>query len=189
MKSVYSILLGVMLTLCTLQASAVTHLAGVAVPETLQYGNKTMVHNGSGIRKKFFVQLYVGSLYLSKKSNNADEILASADAKAIRLVLISNKVTVPKMKQAMLKGLHRATNGNLAPIQNEVNQILAVFEKGVAVNDVFDIINVAGDGLHVLKNGERILAIVSPVFKDALFKMWLTNAAAYSRLRAGLLGL
>ncbi|PWQ93984.1 chalcone isomerase family protein [Leucothrix arctica] len=189
MKSVYSILLGVMLTLCTLQAPAATHLAGVAVPDTLKYGNKTMVHNGSGIRKKFFVQLYVGSLYLSKKSNDAAEILASEDAKAIRLVLISNKITIPKMKQAMLKGLHRATKGNLAPIQTEVDQILAVFEKGVAVNDVFDIINVEGDGLHVLKNSEKILAIHSPVFKNALFKMWLTNAAVDLRLRAGLLGM
>ena len=189
MKLLYSTIFGSMMALLTTQASAVTHMAGVTVPDVLQYGGKTMLHNGSGIRKKLFLKLYVGSLFLSKKSSNVEEIISSRDAKAIRLVLISNKVTVPRMKQAMLKGLHRATNGNIAPIQTEVDQILSVFDKGVAVNDVFDIVNVAGDGLHVLKNGQQILAISSPVFKDALFKMWLTKAAVDPRLRAGLLGL
>ncbi len=189
MKLIYSTIFGAMITFLSTQVSATTHMAGVAVPEVFQYGGKTLLHNGSGIRKKLFLKLYVGSLYLTEKSSDVDKILSSKDAKAIRLVLISNKVTVPRMKQAMLKGLHRATNGNIAPIQSEVDQILSVFEKGVAVNDVFDIVNVSGDGLHVLKNGRHILSIDSPVFKEALFKMWLTKAALDHNLRAGLLGL
>ena len=189
MKLIKSVLFGVLVAFFATYASASTKVAGVTVPDTLQYGGKTMVHNGSGVRKKLFMQLYVGSLYLSKKSSNVTEILSSKDAKAIRLVLISNKVTVPRMKQAMLKGLTKVTQGNLAPIQSEVDQILAVFDKGVAVNDAFDIINVQGNGLHVVKNGKQILRVNSPVFKDALFKMWLSNAAQDSRLRAGLLGM
>lgn len=189
MKLIHSMLFGVIVVLFAAQASASSSIAGVTVPDILQYDGKTMVHNGSGIRKKFFMKLYVGSLYLSKKSNDVAEILASEDTMAIRLVLISNKVTVANMKQSMLKGLNRATNGDLASIQTEVDQILAAFEKGVAVNDIFDIIHVAGDGLHILKNSELILTVRSPVFKEAVFKMWLSKAALDARLRTGLLGL
>lgn len=188
MKAIYSMVFGMMLALLTTQASAAS-LAGVAVPDVLQYGGKTMMHNGSGLRKKFFIKLYVGSLYLAKKSKDGDAIVAANDPMAIRLVVTSGRITVAKMKQAIIDGLRTSTKGNLAPIQPQIDQILTVFDKGIAVNDAFDIINVAGSGLHIRKNGEKVLAIRSPAFKQALFGMWLSKTPVDARLRAGMLGL
>ncbi|PWQ95858.1 chalcone isomerase family protein [Leucothrix arctica] len=188
MKAIYSMVFGMVLALLTTQASAAT-LAGVPVPDILQYGGKTMVHNGSGLRKKFFIKLYVGSLYLPKKSKDDDAIIAADEPMAIRLVVTSGRITVAKMKQAIIDGLHTSTKGNLAPIQPQIDQILTVFDKGIAVNDAFDIINVVGSGLHIRKNGEKVLTIRSPAFKKALFGMWLSKTPVDARLRTGLLGL
>ena len=188
MKAIYSIVFGMMLALFTTQASAAT-VAGVAIPDSLQYGGKTMVLNGSGLRKKFFFKLYVGSLYLPEKSKDGDAISAADEPMAIRLAMMSNKVTVPKMKQAIIDGLRSSTNGNLVPIQPQIDQVLTAFDKGIAVGDVFEIINVVGSGLHIRKNGEQLLTVRSVAFKQALFRMWLSKKPVDARLRAGLLGL
>ncbi|RVU86550.1 chalcone isomerase [Leucothrix sargassi] len=189
MKAIYSMVFGLALALFATQASAATNIAGVAVPDVLQYAGKTMLHNGSGLRKKFFIKLYVSSLYLSQKSKDGDAIVAADQPMAIRLVVTSGRVTQAKMKQAIVQGLTVSTKNNLAPIQAEVDQILTVFDKGVAVGDAFEIINVVGSGLHVVKNGEKVLAIRSPAFKQALFGMWLSKTPVDAGLRAGMLGL
>ena len=188
MKAIYSMVFGMLLALFTTQASA-GNVAGVAVPDVLQYGGKSMVLNGSGLRKKFFIKLYVGSLYLTAKSKDADSIVTGDQPMAIRLVVTSGRVTQAKMKQAIVDGLRTSTQGNLAPIQPQIDQILSVFDKGVAVGDAFELINVVGSGLHVVKNGERVMAIRSPAFKQALYGMWLSKTPVDARLRAGMLGL
>jgi hypothetical protein len=188
MKAIYSIVFGMLLALFATQASAVT-VAGVSVPDTLQYGGKTMVLNGSGLRKKFFFKLYVGSLYLPAKSKDGDAIAEANDSMAIRLAITSGRISPAKMKQAIVDGLRQATKGNIAPIQPQIDQVLGVFDKGVAVGDVFEIINVVGSGLHIVKNGTKVLVVGSPAFKQALFAMWLSKTPVDARLRAGMLGL
>ncbi len=53
------------LTLCINQAIA-ADLSGVFVDEQINAGNgETLVLNGMGLREKFWVDVYVGSLYLT----------------------------------------------------------------------------------------------------------------------------
>lgn len=185
MKAIYSIVLGLMLAIFTSQASADSSV----IPSELKYDGKTMVLNGSGVRKKFFMRLYVGSLYLTAKSTDGDAISAADEPMAIRLWVTNSRVTQEKMKQAIVAGLNTATNGDLASIQTELDQVLGVFDKGVAIKDVFEIINVVGSGLHIVKNGEKMLVVNSLPFKQALFRMWLSKTPVDARLRRGMLGL
>ena len=43
-------------------------LADVTLPDTVTVGNQTLVLNGMGLRTKLFIKVYVGGLYLEKKS-------------------------------------------------------------------------------------------------------------------------
>ena len=61
----------------TLSAAA-ADLAGVSVPESAQVAGANLALNGVGLRKKFFIKIYVGGLYLPQKSSDADAIIASA---------------------------------------------------------------------------------------------------------------
>ena len=51
----------------TLQAMEV---AGVTIPQTLELNSNTLKLNGAGLRRKFFMDLYVGSLYVETKTSD-----------------------------------------------------------------------------------------------------------------------
>ena len=56
MRTIYTMVAGLLMAFMATQASA-ANIAGVNMPDQLQYGGKTMVLNGAGIRKKFFMKL------------------------------------------------------------------------------------------------------------------------------------
>ena len=47
---------------------------GVQIPRTLEFKGQTLALNGVGERSKFFTDLYVQALYLTKYSSDAKQI-------------------------------------------------------------------------------------------------------------------
>jgi len=45
-------------------------IEGINMPESLEVAKSKLILNGAGVRSKFFMDLYVGGLYLQNKSNN-----------------------------------------------------------------------------------------------------------------------
>ncbi len=74
-------------TLALSPAARAASLAGVDIPETFSIDGKSLVLNGYGLRTLTFlkVKIYVAALYLPKKSNDAQAILASPGPKVLRL--------------------------------------------------------------------------------------------------------
>jgi hypothetical protein len=52
-------------------------LADVTLENKITVNGQTLVLNGLGLRKKFFIKVYVGGLYLQTKSSNPATILSS----------------------------------------------------------------------------------------------------------------
>src|SRR5262245_48939609 len=75
-----------MLAVWTLDtAASAAELGGATLPDTLKAGDVTLKLNGLGLRKKSIVKVYVGALYLTSPSKDADAILASDQARAVRM--------------------------------------------------------------------------------------------------------
>lgn len=182
---IFSITLSLLLLL---SLSATAH-AKESVPSTLNYGGKTLVHNGSGLRKKLFITLYVGSLYLTEKSKDAEKIIKDDSPMAIRLLIRSSLISKEKMKEATLEGFEKSTGGNIAPIKPQIDTLLKTFDKGVGTGDVFELINMPGSGVHVIKNGVKVATIRSAAFKQALFGIWLSKHPVQPSLKRKMLGL
>ena len=72
-------------------------IGGINMPETIKAGSTTLVLNGAGIRTKFFMKLYVGGLYLQNKTSDANKVLNTDEAMAMRLHIISSMITSEKM--------------------------------------------------------------------------------------------
>src|SRR5262245_26896864 len=60
-------------------------LSGVTMPDTLDVHGQHLVLNGMGVRKKTFVKVYVGGLYLTQPARDAGAIVAASAAKAVRM--------------------------------------------------------------------------------------------------------
>ena len=160
---------------------------GITMPDTLQAGGETLMLNGAGIRSKFVFDLYVAGLYLKEKSSNAAAIIKSSDPMAIRLHIISGKITSEKMSKATREGFEKSTGGNTAPISAEIDQFIGAFSEPIKEGDIFEFANTA-DGVIVTKNGAEKATIASPEFKQALFGIWLSDHPVQGKLKKAMLG-
>ena len=92
------------------------------------------------------------------------------------------------MTEATLEGFEASTDGNMAPVQDDVDQFMAVFQEEIKEGDVFDLVYLPGEGVRVLKNGEVRDTVGDLAFKKALFGIWLSDKPAQENLKERMLG-
>ena len=168
---------------------SVTATAKDALAQSFSYGGKTMQLNGVGLRKKLFISLYVGSLYLTENSKDANKIINDDSPQAIRLMIKSSLISPKKMKEATLEGFKKSTHGEITAIKPQIDVLLKTFDKGVGPGDTYDLINMPGSGVHVVRNGVKVATIRSAAFKKALFGIWLSDNPVQQSLKRKMLGL
>ncbi|BCY29515.1 chalcone isomerase family protein [Flavobacterium okayamense] len=182
-------LMAVLLVVSTVfSVNAQKEVSGVKVSNNLVVEGHDLMLNGAGLREKMWIDLYVGSLYLPKKSSNAAEIMSSNDAQAIKLNIVSGMITSEKMINAVNEGFENATGGKTAPLKAKIDKFKSFFKDEIKKGDEFLIANVPGKGVMVSKNGVAKGTIDGADFKKALFGIWLSNKPADKDLKAGMLG-
>ncbi|WP_148862426.1 chalcone isomerase family protein [Marinobacter fonticola] len=185
MKKVTSALL---LSLALVGPTSALTVEGVDIPEQVSANDSKLMLNGAGVRSKWFLDLYVGSLYVPQNQSNAQAIIDADEPQAIRLDIISGMITSDKMSSATLEGFEASTDGNMAPVQAEIDKFMKVFKEEIKEGDNFDLVYVPGEGTQVYKNGEKRDTIVGMPFKKALFGIWLSDEPAQEDLKAAMLG-
>lgn len=164
-------------------------LAGVSLPDSMQAGNTRLMLNGAGVRTKFMMDIYVGGLYLSAKSGNADSIIAADEPMAIKLQMVSGMITSEAMEEATMEGFQNTTGGNMKALAEPIDQFVAVFREPISVGDVFDIVHMPAKGLDIFKNGAFKGTVQGGLeFKQAVFGIWLGDKPAHKKLKSGMLG-
>ena len=163
-------------------------VGGVKVPYIFKTDETTLVINGAGIREKYFMDLYVGALYLKAKSSDAAKIMNNDEAMCIKLQIVSGMITSEKMTKAVDEGFTKSTNKNITPIAAKIKQFKDVFSAKINKGDIFDIVYETAKGVLVYKNGKLSATISGLEFKKALFGIWLCNDPADSELKEKMLG-
>lgn len=178
-----------LLSLSLATAAEAAKVSGVEIPETLSVAGEELKLNGAGVRDKWFMDIYVGGLYLTEPMNDAQAIISADKPMAIKLHMVSGMITSDKMKDATMEGFESATDGNMEPIKAEIDKFIAVFDEEIKEGDVFDIAYVPGEGVVVHKNGAEQGVIGGDMaFKEAVFGIWLSDEPAHSGLKSQMLG-
>ena len=180
------------ITFFVLIATAITMnaqktVAGVKVEEKLVLEEQNLVLNGVGTRVKLFMDMYVGALYLEKKSTNANEIMASKDGAAIRLTIVSGLISSDKMIDAVTEGFENSTGGKTAPLKPKIDKFISFFKEEIKKGDVFTMVN-TDEGVVVYKNNTKKGVIEGNDFKKGLFGIWLSAKPADKNLKKAMLG-
>ena len=183
--SVFTLFLGLTLT----AQSGGTKVNGIIIPNIVKIDGKYLKLNGAGVREKMFLDLYIGARYLTKKTNNAQEIIDGDNMMSIKIRVISGMVTRENMEEAIRDGFKKSTKGNTKSIDSKIDDLInkgfaGVIEKG----DVFDLEYVPGKGTHLKKNGKTLVVIAGLEFKKALFGIWLCDQPADANLKKKMLG-
>jgi hypothetical protein len=158
-----------------------------ALPPQIQLGDQQLLLNGQGVRSKYLLSLYTAGLYLKAPEKNSLAIIAGDAPMMIRIVITSKFVTQEKLVESLQQGFQQSTDGKLEPLQAAIQQFRHCFAGDIASGDVFDLIHVPGQGVAVLKNGNRQGVIAGLPFKQALFGIWLGDRPVDPKLRQALL--
>lgn len=185
-KQFLSLLFFTFLTFIPVHAQKV--VSGIKLDAKLSIEGQDLVLNGAGIREKMWFDLYVGSLYVEKKSSNAKDIINSKEAIAIRLDVLSGMVTSKKMVAALDEGLVNSTNNNTAPLKDKIAKFKGFFKDEIKVGDRFILVYDPAQGVVFYKNGVKKGTIEGYDFKKALFGIWLCDKPADAGLKSSLLG-
>lgn len=164
-------------------------IGGVAVPEAMDLGAEKLLLNGAGIREKLWLDMYVGALYLQAKTNDPAKIIAADAPMAIKMHIVSGMITAEKMEAATREGFAKATGNKTEPLKQRIDEFMDVFREGIAVNDVFNLVYVPGEGVKIYKNKTLKITLAGVDFKQALFSIWLGDLPADEDLKEGMLGL
>lgn len=167
---------------------AQTKVAGVTLPQTVNFQNQQLILNGAGVREKLWIDLYAGGLYLTEKSSDANAIISANEGMAIKLHIVSKLISSNKMIEAVDEGFQKSTNGNTKAIDSKIEKFKSFFMDEITKNDVFDIVYIPSSGVTVYKNGTEKGSIDGMDFKKALFGIWLSNNPADDDLKEAMLG-
>lgn len=163
-------------------------IAGVDVPSSVTIKNKVLVLNGAGIRKKLFIKVYVGALYLAVKRTTASEVLADPDMKRIVMTFLYKEVSAEKLVDAWNDGFAgNHTDEELKPLQARIDQFNAMFTT-VRKGDVIRLDYLPQEGTQVWINDSLKGSVPGEDFSRALLKIWLGRKPADVNLKDAMLG-
>lgn len=166
-------------------------MAGVTVADEItSANNEVLTLNGMGLREKMWIDVYVGSLYLARPSNNVAEIISQPNALRIQLDFVYSEVTSEKLIKAWKEGFEKnQSQEKLAALQSKVDRFYSFFEESAKKSDQYILDYVPGQGTNISKNGVLLGNIEGENFKNALVEIWLGNHPADKGLKKGMLGL
>ncbi|MEY4216409.1 MAG: hypothetical protein RLZZ68_865 [Bacteroidota bacterium] len=145
-----------------------------------------VVINGAGVRTKYFMNMYVGALYLKKKSKEASTIINADEEMGIHIRLVSSMVTRERFKESVTEGFKNASSGKATA--DEQKKFMSYLSEEFKDQDKIYLDYVPKVGTKIYKNSELKGTIPGLEFKKALFAIWLGSNPAQESLKNDMLG-
>jgi hypothetical protein len=178
----------VVLTVLTAASAQAAVIEGVNVPESVTVADTPLALNGAGVRKRFFMKIYVGALYLPTKSSSAEALIAAGGAKSVRLHFLYEELETKKLVDAWNSGF-KNNHGDaeleaLRPRLERFNGYFRTVKRGDTI-----VLNLMPNGdTHVLIGEEKRGEIAGADFQKALLNIWLGREPADDDLKRAMLG-
>ena len=170
----------------TLDTAALAgELEGATLADTLTAGEKTLKLNGLGLRRKAMFKVYVGGLYLESPSKDAGAILASDQAKAIRLHFLRD-LTKGQLVEAFQEGFE-ANAKDKAAQKAAFDKMLALVPD-VKAGSALMFTYLPGKGTTLQVGNKELGVFDGKGFADAVFSIWLGSKPPSEDLKKGMLG-
>jgi len=187
------IILAICLCLFTSTSALAVEVGSIVIPDQLSilHGKiqSSLSLRGAGVRKKFVYELYVAGLYvnIANKKISAKQLSNGDEDMAIKLHILSEMVTSKRMLKSTRDGFNKSIGSNWGDLSDTIIDFMDVFQGGISVNDIYDLIYVKGEGTKIYKNGKLEKNIPGLKFKAALFGIWLSENPVQKSLKIKLL--
>jgi len=178
-----------LMALCIASLPALAaEVAGVKLDDKISLGGQDIVLNGAGIRTKFMVKVYVGSLYVPAKATSAAAVYAKAPRR-VQLNMLRD-VSSDQMNDALVDGIKQANSAaDVAAVKAQSDELASILKSIGQLKEgnvlTFDFVDGA---TKVGLNGATKGSIAGEAFNKALMNAWLGDNAVQSDLRKAMLG-
>jgi hypothetical protein len=166
-------------------------ISGVFIDKQIQTASgNTLMLNGAGVREKFWVDVYVGSLYLAQKSADITRILSTPGPWRIQLDFVYKEVAQDKLLDSWRAGFEQNQSAEaLQKLQPRIEVFYGFFDSSAIAKDQFRFDYLPGSGTQVSKNQQILGVVAGKDFSNALLEIWLGNHPADKSLKKAMLGL
>jgi hypothetical protein len=163
------LLLSLMLLVPTLASAA--SLADVTLEDKITVNGQTLVLNGLGLRKKFFIKVYVGGLYLQAKMSNPASILGSDTTRRMTMHFLYS-VSKDQMCDAWEEGLSANVPNASAEVKSGFKTLCSWMEP-IPKGNRLVLTYVPGTGTTVEVNGKAKGTLPGKATADAIVSTWI----------------
>ena len=160
-------------------------LAGVSLPDTATVGGQTLQLNGLGLREKYFIDVYVGGLYLPSKSSDADQAITSDVPKRVVMHFIYDDVSRDKLAETFIEGLDKYPQ--YASARPKMEQCLSYLTE-VTAGDQIVIDYEPAMGTTITIKGQVQPPIEGRDFMELIWSLFIGSKPATEKLKAGMMG-
>jgi hypothetical protein len=156
------------------------------VPETLPIGDRTLQLNGAGLRTSFLFEVYVGALYLERRSDDAAAILAADEPWAVTLVF-RRDVGHHAILEAFVSAFEQNSPGQLDRLKPQLEIFHAILED-LKQGQSMRLHYLPASGTTLTAPGGATATVPGHPFGEAMLRTWLGEHPADARLKDALLG-
>lgn len=182
----------ILLMLLVLLSSQVgaREIADVKLDNELMLGSHQVVLSGSGLRTKFFIKVYVASLYLGKKESEVESILIDAGAKRMSFHLlrdVSGKQVLDGINEAILPN---NSEEEMKVLEARLYKFSGFFKSvpEIKEGEVVNLDYLPELGTVVTINNVEKGRIEGADFYRAMLKIWIGKRPVQASLKKSILG-
>ena len=161
--------LGITLSLAA-SAQAAT-VAGVKLADNVTVNGQNLKLNGAGLRKKLFIKVYVGGLYLAAKQANPAAILATDAPRQMTMNFVFD-VDKGKIAEAWEEGLTANTPNASAEVKSAFKKLSSWMED-MKDGQSLQLTYVPNSGTTVTVNGKNKGLLPGKATADAILATWI----------------
>ena len=179
------ILLLCLFLLCFAAAAFGVQVNDVTVEPTARVGKELLHLNGYGVRKKYFIPIYVGSFYTAGSVTSTEQALRFPGAKLIRMQFV-----YPRADYINVLGHFADDFANNKPSLSgspEEKAFMSWFKGDFLQGDVVDFAIESDGTLSAYHNAKKLGSLKSSKLAEGVLLIYLGEKPASKKLKQGLL--
>ena len=161
-----------------------------ALPDEVRINgfDEPLVLNGAGMRKKLFISVYAGALYLPQRQVGVGGLLSAPPANRVSMHFVYSKVSKRQLDETWREGFENNLDATqLAAVAGRLDDFVDLFREMHAGDEVW-LDYVPGRGTEVSINGQSRGMVPGGDFNAALLAVWLGHDPASESLKNALVG-
>jgi Chalcone isomerase-like len=191
MRFVKSFLLALVCLLASHAHSATVEVNGIKFEDALEVRGNKLILNGAGTRYRAIIKVYAAGLYLSKKAETPEEVIAMPGPKRMTITML-REIDSSELGRLFTRSVEdNVSRADFSKVVGGLVRMGQMFseQKKMSAGDTFSIDWVPGTGSVITVKGQvQGEPYKEPEFFAAMMSIWLGKSPADRNLKEALLG-